>query len=1068
MLMFWCVLWSSLPVEAALSTKNYGKLPDAVDHMLSFEHMKFFLFIPSWVTWDVRTEFPLKDTVASPLDLKVSPFPAEASIELALVDLAAHPNRVLDPNTAQVVFLYLPVMSMCIRDIMDSEPSSLVTKDTFMNCMYTQPHQRRLFMAYEELEFSSHFMQQKEHILLYGSWDGSLLHSPKHWDTLKRLRVFGTDSEYPELNPILYKYSESEPQDKPGTIWQPYIPNQMRRSLGQPSVMMAPYKHMSHLVLAGKKSAARDIDICFLGNVNRTGAGTGRLQLLKLASMLPHLKIVITHFDFVESSSTNALVNMIDRTVDIYSRCKLMLVPEGDTKTSRRLYDALAAGIIPIIMSDLTENLPFRTQIDWSEVGLFYDSIDDAMGPAHLDEFIDTIAKLLQDKERMLQFWEAGQLVFENFLDYNTRGVVGKAMVQHVYSTSKSLDWTASPDFVYTTREWAGVSAEFLVDHKHNLAFCALPQVANAVTKTLFARIKANDPTLTRVPHPVRIESDFCVPPYDVLGTPPGACGETPSLVQDIVGLKHVVEDCSFVKTVMVRHPVTRFMSAAHSILYRGQQWDAIKWGAKSTVDVSIYDILKHMLENDIEDSNFMRQIDHCGMRHFAMDQILRVEHAQAETETYLRLHHLWDRYGTTWGVDQKQHIFQAVQSRETGVYIEQQLSLEGICGSIGSTSALELLNLYYKDDFDAFGYDMDLWINSCNLMTAPVPAVPIRVFIGVFSAPGNIEDRQTCRETWMALNWANSHYEFVVKFVIGKPVSGPITAYEQLLLAEERVHNDILRVDTEESYKNLVLKTGAMMKYAAGLGTQFDYVFKVDDDTFLNVRLLTMHIPNVKYDPADPLYFYWGNVNSNVPPNKDKKSKWYDAIFQGDRYPDYMQGPGYMLSMGLVKEIPRFVDNFVWLEDVSCGIWVDQVVQKKGLRREKYTYNVYRDISETHNFFGEQRAKTLFMTSAKQPFWTDNISTYAASNQCYPEMVVRCHTDNPLVMREIYSNWMECDSPCDCSKPPRYGVTEGISKREDALARRQQKEDMLKILNTRLKNAARPKKHAREFSLRK
>jgi hypothetical protein len=36
----------------------------------------------------------------------------------------------------------------------------------------------------------------------------------------------------------------------------------------------------------------------------------------------------------------------------------------GDTTTSRRVYDAIAAGCVPILVSDGT-NLPFHTTLDW-------------------------------------------------------------------------------------------------------------------------------------------------------------------------------------------------------------------------------------------------------------------------------------------------------------------------------------------------------------------------------------------------------------------------------------------------------------------------------------------------------------------------------------------------------------------------------------------------------------------------------------------------------------------------------------------------------------------------------
>ena len=73
-------------------------------------------------------------------------------------------------------------------------------------------------------------------------------------------------------------------------------------------------------------------------------------------------------------------------TTKKYIESTFCLVPEGDTPTSRRLFDAMAGGCIPVIMTNLNEiqpNLPFPTSIDWSKVALYSGGLSCAMADKH-------------------------------------------------------------------------------------------------------------------------------------------------------------------------------------------------------------------------------------------------------------------------------------------------------------------------------------------------------------------------------------------------------------------------------------------------------------------------------------------------------------------------------------------------------------------------------------------------------------------------------------------------------------------------------------------------------------
>lgn len=101
---------------------------------------------------------------------------------------------------------------------------------------------------------------------------------------------------------------------------------------------------------------------------------------------------------------------------------------------------------------------------------------------------------------------------------------------------------------------------------------------------------------------------------------------------------------------------------------------------------------------------------------------------------------------------------------------------------------------------------------------------------MAIMSAPANSERRNCIRRLWrrdalkLALNWT-------VVFVIGR--SGK----------PAELVGDILYVDSVEAYENLPRKTFRMVEYFARNGS-YDYLFKTDDDCFVNARELARFAP--------------------------------------------------------------------------------------------------------------------------------------------------------------------------------------------------------------------------------
>ena len=70
----------------------------------------------------------------------------------------------------------------------------------------------------------------------------------------------------------------------------------------------------------------------------------------------------------------NETIAILAESAADYLQSFTCLAPVGDTSTSRRLFEALAAGCVPVSLGDVgavVRNLPFPHSVDWEAVMLF-------------------------------------------------------------------------------------------------------------------------------------------------------------------------------------------------------------------------------------------------------------------------------------------------------------------------------------------------------------------------------------------------------------------------------------------------------------------------------------------------------------------------------------------------------------------------------------------------------------------------------------------------------------------------------------------------------------------------
>ena len=148
-----------------------------------------------------------------------------------------------------------------------------------------------------------------------------------------------------------------------------------------------------------------------------------------------------------QAGGTDASHQMVDAsTLEAYVSSKVCLVPAGDTPTSRRLFDAMAAGCLPVLMApaeDIMPNLPFPKAIDWPKTVLLGGGLGCSLRD-NADATIRLQSLLKPENEKKLQCMaRRAQKVFLKYLTLRDEGVVS-ALLNEI--DLKRLDAEAAPD----------------------------------------------------------------------------------------------------------------------------------------------------------------------------------------------------------------------------------------------------------------------------------------------------------------------------------------------------------------------------------------------------------------------------------------------------------------------------------------------------------------------------------------------------------------------------------------------------------------------------------------------
>lgn len=354
----------------------------------------FSAVLRCFLTTNEITEEQLEKGLDEQLYANISEHLGEISLLRALQE---HPQRTKDQSEASFHILgLLPFVSY-----------ASATPGPAGSCGDLSDHQRRMAQVGEGLVDTPHYKLSggQDFFVFSTHYRVSDIYTPLLLDVFQKSDIIvGTG-------------------DKNYNHWKPY-PN-IRRKIVLPyraHYLTEAYAWNSDVT---SETNVRSKSFLFRGKITRANEGANRAILVNLSKgleALGHKDVDVRNSKFYkkQASASNELA-------EAYTKSNLCLVPAGDTPTSRRLFDAVAAGCLPVSLGNfeqLVDNLPFRRSIDWSRVALFGGSLQ------CMEQIGDEVTKWLSDLHRdhgaqVQAVAEAGRKVFRDHLSYgrNTRGL---------------------------------------------------------------------------------------------------------------------------------------------------------------------------------------------------------------------------------------------------------------------------------------------------------------------------------------------------------------------------------------------------------------------------------------------------------------------------------------------------------------------------------------------------------------------------------------------------------------------------------------------------------------------
>lgn len=209
---------------------------------------------------------------------------------------------------------------------------------------------------------------------------------------------------------------------------------------------------------------------------------------------------------------------------------------------------------------------------------------------------------------------------------------------------------------------------------------------------------------------------------------------------------------------------------------------------------------------------------------------------------------------------------------------------------------------------------------------------------------------REVIRQTWGKEQVLDGK-RIKTLFLLGKPSNKAERANHQKLVEyEDYIYGDILQWDFLDSFFNLTLKETHFLKWFHIYCPSVRYVFKGDDDVFVNVKNIFEFLES----SSEKKNLFVGDVIFNARPIRRKDNKYYipEALYNKNVYPPYAGGGGFLMDGSLARRLHWVADTLELypIDDVFLGMCLE-VLQVTPIKHNAFkTFGLVRDRNSKLN----------------------------------------------------------------------------------------------------------------------
>ncbi|KAM9341949.1 UDP-GlcNAc:betaGal beta-1,3-N-acetylglucosaminyltransferase 7, like [Pholidichthys leucotaenia] len=187
---------------------------------------------------------------------------------------------------------------------------------------------------------------------------------------------------------------------------------------------------------------------------------------------------------------------------------------------------------------------------------------------------------------------------------------------------------------------------------------------------------------------------------------------------------------------------------------------------------------------------------------------------------------------------------------------------------------------------------------------------------------------REAVRKTWGKERTVDGR-KIQTLFLLGTPTTGKdIKNLQKLIEFEDQIYGDILQWDFMDTFFNLTLKEVNFLKWFSIYCPEVRFIFKGDDDVFVNTHNL-LELIDFKVQERRDWDLFVGDTISKAIPIRNRQSKYYIPRELYDKpYPPYVGGGGFLMSSPVARRLFAASENLELypIDDVFLGMCLQKL----------------------------------------------------------------------------------------------------------------------------------------------